>query len=42
MVVVDVGMDVASRFGTGKMEVDSPDRDCVPGVSKSVLLAVNV
>lgn len=49
--VVDVGVnddapvkgaDVASRFGTGKTEVDSPDRECVPGVSAPVLLAVNV
>lgn len=50
-VVVDVGVkddvpvkeaDVASRFGTGKTEVDSSDRECVPGVSAPVLLAVNV
>lgn len=34
--------DVASRFGTGETEVDPLRRECVPGVSAPVLLAVSV
>lgn len=49
-VVIEVGAkddvlvkeaDVASRFGTGKMDVDSLDRECVPGVNTPVLPAVS-